>query len=312
VDKTNLYIIELDKIYLFEQSYQIIIDDISDIQGVNLDLLYDEYLKIKDLSNNLLSDLNKIKGRFCKKNKTVIYFIKTFVFEIDDISKLSYGLINEKYVSHLKKLNELLQSSNYKEYIESIPEELRVYTFLKFTKKPPKGSLYYHWRNGKELWELEDKKYWEFVRFLWTNYSESVWSNRQYWLEIFTNSRNEKEYFMNLEERQFLENLPDEFEVFRGYPRSKPTEKMKPENLRFWEIQWFGDMGFSYTLSKDIGLKYLDKYKIYNHKFEDTDYYKIESDLYHGLIKKSDVLFFFNGKEEKEVIIVKTHGHYVF
>ncbi len=312
MDKTNLYIIELDKIYLFEQSYQIIIDDISDIQGVNLDLLYDEYLKIKDLSNNLLSDLNKIKGRFCKKNKTVIYFIKTFVFEIDDISKLSYGLINEKYVSHLKKLNELLQSSNYKEYIESIPEELRVYTFLKFTKKPPKGSLYYHWRNGKELWELEDKKYWEFVRFLWTNYSESVWSNRQYWLEIFTNSRNEKEYFMNLEERQFLENLPDEFEVFRGYPRSKPTEKMKPENLRFWEIQWFGDMGFSYTLSKDIGLKYLDKYKIYNHKFEDTDYYKIESDLYHGLIKKSDVLFFFNGKEEKEVIIVKTHGHYVF
>jgi hypothetical protein len=306
------YLIRLDKTYLFDEEYNIIIDESDVINSENIEDLYQEFLKIKEIEIGLINDLKRIRGYYCFKTSKVIYSIQIYEFELNNISKYTSSVINEKYITHLKILKDLLEHSNFEKYLESIPKDLRVYKFIEFTRKPQKSTLLYHWRNGKELWELDDKKFWEYVRFLWTNYSDDVSSNRQYWLELFTNTRNYKEYFMNLEERQFLENLPDEFEVFRGYSRSKPSEKMKLENLGFWDKQWFGDMGFSYTLSKDIGMKYSDKYKIYNREFDDTNYYKMENDLYHGLIKKSDVLFYFNGRKENEIIIVKTHGHYVF
>jgi hypothetical protein len=312
MDNKSEYIIKLDKDYLFDESFQIVIEDSKSIPTEKLELLYEEFLKIKETSKLLLTDLKRIRGRFCDKSQRIIYSIKTLEFELDDILKYTSSSINDGYVSHLKNLKYLLKCSDFKGYLDSIPGDSKVYNFLEFTRKPKRGTLLYNYRNGRELWELEDKKYWEFVRFLWKECSENVFSIRHLWLELFTCDRENKQYFMNSEERTFLENLPEEFEVYRGYSNSKPTEKMKPENLKFWGFNWFGDMGFSYTLSREVGMKYSDKYKIYNREFSDTDYYKMENDLYQGLVKKSDVLFYFNGNNEEEIIIVKKHGRYVF
>lgn len=312
MDGIDKYLIRLDKNYLFDEEYQIVIDDVDLVDLNNIEDLFQEFLKIKEKESSLLKELKKIRGHYCDKTSKVIYSILIYEFELNDISKFSSSSINEKYISHVKELKKLLENSNYKTYLDSIPKRYRVYKFIEFTRKPKKGSLLYHYRNGNELWVLDDKKYWEFVRFLWTEYSENVFIGRQYWFELFTSNRNNKEFFMNEGERLFLENLPDEFEVFRGYSRSKPTEKMNPENLKFWNNQWFGDMGYSYSLSKEIGLKYSEKYKIYNKEFSDSDYYKNENDLFEGVVKKSDVLFYYNGKNEEEIIIVKEHGHYSF
>jgi hypothetical protein len=310
MDSVFDYIIQQDKMYLFDKDYQIIIENYDIFNIEKLKELHEGFLKIKEIECLLLKDLKRIRGEFCEKSSNVIYSIKILEFELIDIAKYSPTSINEKYVSHLNNLKELLENSNYKEYINSIPSYSRVYKFVEFTRKPKKGTLSFHYKNGRELWELDDKNYWEFVRYLWKEYSDNVFSKRHIWYEIFGCERNNRNYFMTHEERLYLDSLPDEIEIYRGYLRDKPTDKMEPENLKWWEFQSLGDMGYSYTLSKEVGIKYSEKYKKYNRDIPGINYYRVENELFHGSVLKSDVLFYFNGKNEEEIILVEEGGKY--
>lgn len=321
MDLYEKYIIELGKKYLFDENYNIIIDDFTKINPDRLEFLYDEFLTIKEKSTSLLSDLQHIEGRFCYDSQRIIYSVKTLEYELDDISKLTPSKINENYVSHLKKLKSLLEGYNFEDYINTIPLDNRDYKFYEFTRIPPKGSLLDYRRKGKVLWELDDKEYWSFLRKLWNNSNGINFSNGFNFYESVKKRKTGNEFFMTYDERIEFEKLPEEITIYRGYvDRFNPKEishSIQEENefSKKWKeiyknsiIRIEENGGFSYTLSKTIGLKYVEKYKQYNRI--DEYGYICESKLFEITIPKKFVLGLLNHNQEQEIVIILDYLSY--
>ena len=301
MDLFEKYIIEQGKNYLFDRDFDIIINDFTKVNPENLESLHEEFLTIKEKSSLLLSDLQNIRGRFCFDTQRVIYSTGALEYELDDISKFTPSKINEHYVSHLKKLKKLLENSNYVEYLNSIPKHSRVYKFSEFTRKPKQGSSLGYWRSGKELWELNDEKFWSFLRELWNNSNGINFSNGFNFYKSVIERKTGREFFMTEYERNEFEKLPEEITIYRGY-----VDRYDPSELR--KKIWLGKRGleinggFSFTLSQSIGLKYVERYKQYNRV--DEYGYVCESKLFEITIPKKFVLGLLNHKQEQEIVIV--------
>jgi hypothetical protein len=321
MDLFEKYIIKLGKNYLFDENYDIVIYDITKINPNKLDLLYDEFLIVKEKSVLLLSDLQNIKGEFCFDTQRVIYSIKTLEFELKDISKLTPSKINENYVSHLKKLKNLLEEFNFEEYINIIPEEYKTYKFLNFTEIPGKSILGYN-RNFRELWELDDEEYWKFLRKLWNNSIGINFLNGFNYYKSVKNRKTGSEFFMTYDERIEFEKLPEEITIYRGYVDSYDPKEISYSSQNESEFtkkrneiqknsirRIINNGGFSFTLSKTIGLKYVEKYKQYNRINEYG--YVCESKLFEITIPKKFVLGLLNHNQEEEIVVILLdHLHY--
>ena len=256
-------------------------------------------------------ELDKDLVRFIRFNKDEKYFISHPEFELFDILKLSPSEVNNLFSVHKLKLNEFREQNKLKEYILCVPEIWRVYTFgqLTYLKKP--GQVLYINKWG----ELRDEEYWKTFRFLWKECSKNVNRDREDWFKIFSQKRNGKEYFMNESEREFFHDLPIEFTIYKGYVgedfEDNEISTRKPSSLKLNFINT-DRLGFSYTLSREIGLKYLEIYKKYNRKeekintdsFRGTYYVNYISRLFEGKIKKEQVLGYFNEKGEEEIIVI--------
>ena len=277
--------------------------DIYDISQYSVEEINELFLKQK-------SHIDKIK----KINKDLLGHISTngegitsiyhYEFELSDISKVSSEEINELYSKQRLLLDRYIENGQYRDYIMAIPKSARINAFLRFTEKPE--------IKRQKLWNISDKEYWEFLKFLWTEYSENVFKNRDTWWFLFRANRKNREFFMNEAERIFLDKLPNKFTIYRGYSKPKPTDKLKPENLKWWNLKdTFSRMGFSYTLSKEVGVTYFKKYEVYNRENPpDTNYYKYENELFEGEVSKERVLFYNDTKQEKEIIIVDEFSEY--
>ncbi len=289
--------------------------EIIDIEKYSIDEINDFFNNNKkniDWVNNINDEL---RNSIIKEKNGIISILHN-CFELNDILKYSPIEVNEKFSNHLINQKDLLENKKYEKYILSLPQSKRLYEFNKLTKKPKLGSIMFYETNGKELWELEDIKYWEFLRSLWNSSVKGIsFINGFDFYELVKNRKSGVEFFMTEDEKIELEKLPEEITIYRGYvDRHNPKEisyslqneseftKKRNEIQKNSIRRIINNGGFSFTLSKTIGLKYVEKYKKYNRI--DEYGYVYESKLFEITIPKKYVLGLLNHNQEQEIIII--------
>ena len=63
---------------------------------------------------------------------------------------------------------------------------------------------------------VSNKVYWELLSWAWED-SENIWQNKEQWIDLLRSDRAGCRHFMDAEERKFFAELPDRFDVYRGY-----------------------------------------------------------------------------------------------
>lgn len=124
-----------------------------------------------------------------------------------------------------------------------------------------------------EWYKIPNKTWWGLVGSVWTD-SENVWQNNEEWRQVWADDRPQRPQAMSKEERAFLRALPEKFTVWRG------------------AAEGVNEDGMSWSLDRDRALWFAKRFER-------------EGDplLICGIVKKSDVLAYFNGRNESEVVI---------
>ena len=198
--------------------------EINDIEKYTIDEikeLFEVHKKQIDWFKNINSEL---LNRIYKNEKGKLSILHKY-FELEDVLEYSYQEINEKFSSQIENQNKWIENKEYEKYLLSLPKFYRLYVFKENTEKPKKGSINFNLMEGKDKWGLDDKKYWKLLRFLWLENSEGIKSSSYEWYRLFTCNRENKEFFMNEEEREYFNQLPNEFVVYRGFVDHISTKK---------------------------------------------------------------------------------------
>tara|TARA_Y100000114_G_scaffold44515_2_gene40161 strand:- start:9554 stop:10567 length:1014 start_codon:yes stop_codon:yes gene_type:complete len=117
---------------------------------------------------------------------------------------------------------------------------------------------------------LSKEKYWEVVRWLWTD-TENVYEHFVPWMAlILDHDAKDIRLMMDKEDRETFDHLPDEFYVYRGGEHEH----------------------MSWTLSKQKAEWFRDRYE----GFRDCK-------LFEKSIKKDEVLAYINARDEAEIIL---------
>jgi hypothetical protein len=127
----------------------------------------------------------------------------------------------------------------------------------------------------KELANFDDATYWELLAYIWTE-QEQLWPNRALLLKLFKSPRSERDKLMTKAEHRALAKLPDSFPLYRGF------------------IGRRGD-GLSWTTSKKKAIWFAKRFAVLTHLGQPK--------LFSGEASKSDVLAYFSGRGESEVVI---------
>lgn len=138
----------------------------------------------------------------------------------------------------------------------------------------------------KYLERFDDKSYWQILAAVWVH-QEQLWRNRKLYLQLFQSPRPQRQFLMTAAERRKLDGMPDEFPVYRGFIGKR-------------------GMGLSWTTDRAKAEWFARRFAALTHLGQPR--------LMEGKAKKQDVLAYFNGRKEKEVVIdpakirsVKTH-----
>ena len=278
--------------------------EIYDIEKYTIDEikeLFEVHKKQIDWFKNINSEL---LNRVYKNEKGKLSILHKY-FELEDVLEYSYQEINEKFSSQIENQNKWIENKEYEKYLLSLPKSYRLYVFRENTELPQKDNI--NLMKGKDKWRLDDKKYWELLRFLWLENSEKIRPSRNEWYRLFSCNRENKEFFMNEEEREYFNILPNEFVVYRGFvDRISTIKKVSLSPDINWDLlkrNTLSSIGFSYTLSKEVGYKYVEKYKKYNKEIEN---FIVQSDLFETIVTKEEVFGFINEKKEQEILIFKS------
>lgn len=124
--------------------------------------------------------------------------------------------------------------------------------------------------------ELDDLDYWSFVGEIWRD-TENSWQCRNVWIQLFKTQRAGRENMMDAEERQILAALPDSLTVWRGISRQEHAQ------------------GFSWTLSRSRAHWFACRFRARN------------AEVLEGRIAKKDVLAYFKGRGEDEILALPEH-----
>lgn len=117
---------------------------------------------------------------------------------------------------------------------------------------------------------LSKKKYWEVVRWLWTD-TENVYEHFVPWMAlILDHDTKDIRLMMDKEDREYFDSLPEEFTVYRGGEHEH----------------------MSWTLSKEKAEWFRDRYEGLR-----------ECKLFEKRIKKDEVLAYINARGEEEIIL---------
>ena len=117
---------------------------------------------------------------------------------------------------------------------------------------------------------LSKEKYWEVVRWLWTD-TENIYEHFVAWMAlILDHDTKDIRLMMDKEDRETFDSLPDEFTVYRGG--------------EYEHMSW--------TLSKEKAEWFRDRYE----GLQDCK-------LFEKRIKKDEVLAYINAREEEEIIL---------
>ncbi len=243
-------------------------------------------MNIKKFQKELDEDLRRFI-RFKGRNG---YCIFHYQFELHNISRYSPNEINRLFKDKKNQLLEFLNKNQIENYLLAVPEKYKVWTFeyLVDTKNQNNTS--------PNRFYLSDDEYWKIVRQLWKFHSGDLPMNKGLWWKILSSDRTMKKNFMNEEEQEFFEKLPEKFTIYQGYVSRKSLIVNKGQLLNR------GRIGYSFSLLENIGMYYVNKYKKYN-RIEDG-YIKYESTLFSKEVNKKDVFGYFNENNEQEIIML--------
>ena len=128
---------------------------------------------------------------------------------------------------------------------------------------------------------LTDEEYWPLLREVW-QFEDLFFPHKEIWFRLLTSSRFGREQIMETADREALEQMSAELEIFRGYTRSghnglswtlsEATADLFAQLANGPRMQWFGN-------KPGVG--------------------KVIS----GKCRKTDVIAFFTDRDENEIVI---------
>ena len=174
---------------------------------------------------------------------------------------LCFSIFHTEAMNH--RMNQYL---NYKlEATEEALERKEYETFIFLHERPYRLEAFMEVERN-----LSDEDYWKILGEVWTD-SENIWQNKHVWAVLFMSQRSGRENFMNEEERELFEKLPETLTIHRGYqPRKNKT-------------------GFSFTLDKKKAEWFADRF------FKDGD-------VVTKKVQKSKVFAYLTRRNESEII----------
>lgn len=130
------------------------------------------------------------------------------------------ALHNEQYKQKREALNVARQEGDWAKYVFLHEKPYRIEAFCKIMD------------------DMSDSQYWELLGDIWVN-SENIWQYEQVIQNLILSERPQKDYFMDEDEKEFLNNLPDQVAIYRGH-QSK-NRKGWSWTLSYTHAQWFAD-----------------------------------------------------------------------
>ena len=125
---------------------------------------------------------------------------------------------------------------------------------------------------------MTDREYWEALAWLWTD-SENIRETADVWEEMILSDRPEREAMMTEEEAVALAAMPEEILVYQGHTSERSD-------------------GLSWTVRENIALWFARRFAL------------LESDqpaVTYGRAYKRDVIAYFMGRNEYEVLLLPEH-----
>lgn len=118
-----------------------------------------------------------------------------------------------------------------KEYAANALEEKKWSSYLWIHERPYRISQFVEIER-----KMSDKDYWEILGSIWSD-SENIWQYKSILGMLLLSKRGDKEYFMDEEEREFLDKLPDQFIIYRGHQGINRSSFSW--SLSYWRARWF-------------------------------------------------------------------------
>lgn len=122
---------------------------------------------------------------------------------------------------------------------------------------------------------MSDEDYWKILGDIWTD-SENIWQNYDEWAEALSADRADRKGMMDDDERKFLADLPDSFTIYRGVNDDH------------------GHLGFSWSLSEERATWFAKRFESH----------RGEAMLIAAEVKKTDVIAYFDGRGEEEIVVM--------
>jgi hypothetical protein len=130
---------------------------------------------------------------------------------------------------------------------------------------------------------LKGKLYWHALRNAYTG-SDDLFHYRVDVTNAFLSKEPERDFLMNKSERDYLTNLPEQITVYRA--------------MTVNELEG-GRFGCSWTLRREVAKFFAEKYqRNYSTKH-------LETSIHEMSMSKNEVIAFFNGRKEFEVIYIQ-------
>lgn len=175
------------------------------------------------------------------------------------------------YAEHFNKsLN--LEYASKKESLKESLEQCDYNLFVFLYERPHRINAFFEIESN-----LDDKEYWKLLSQVYTD-SENIYQFYEDWDELLCSGRKDKSAFMDNEEIKFLNTLPDEFIVYRGYLHEE------------------SEFGFSWTLDKERAIWF-------SNRGDSTGNGSFVSEL---KIKKTDVFAYKSSRNESEIILLNS------
>jgi len=249
---------------------------------------HDMYFYVKEyghwIDNNLdddelLKDMKSHLHRLCEEDDSWDEVLADYLGR--DIHKREYGergnfmlhhpcLISIVYPStrwHIHETN--LRYFSKVVFLRKAYLEKDVDAYLMMIERPYRIPEFIAWCLDERN-KLSKKKYWEIIRWLWTD-TENVYEHFNEWLALLLDfDTKEVRKMMDKEDKKTFDSLPDEFTVYRGGEHEH----------------------MSWTLSKEKAEWFRDRYEGLR-----------ECKLFEKRIKKDEVLSYINARNEEEIIL---------
>lgn len=160
-------------------------------------------------------------------------------------NELMNAMVNERLKAKTQAAEEALAKRDYSSFIFLHERPYRFEAFVRAMDK------------------MKDKEYWELLGDAWVD-SENLWQNLPRWKKLLQSTRKGREFFMQEEERNFLNSLPETVKIFRGYIPSKNKGGLSytlNEEKAHWFANRFGGKGEVHvrTIKKSKIFAYLSR-----------------------------------------------------